>query len=359
MASETGSKARRDRLRRLLKLLSIACAVGYPIALVTTILALRFVGEQWWVAAAALYLPRVGFALPLPFILLLLWWVGAPRRYSVLQSVSVWLLLFPLMGFSLGSVRRLGPTPGPVIRVMTFNVSFGAPGAPAVLAQARESEADIVLLQDTGAGMVAALEQALEGWQFNHTGEFLLATRFPIRATYVPPALEYPQGTGGAHYVQYTLETPLGLVDVFNVHLTSPRAGLEEVRGNGLREEVTSGRLLAGKASGAVEWNAFRRRRQVAGIAERASAIRNAVIVAGDTNLPGLSWILGENLGHYRDAFNQAGLGFGYTFPAKRPWMRIDRILTNSRLMAIAARVGQPTLSDHRAVFAVLAPQRD
>ena len=89
-------------------------------------------------------------------------------------------------------------------------------------------------------------------------GEFVLATRyrFGFRDVFVPPDLVYPQGRGGTHYVHYPLETPLGLVEVFNVHPTSPRPGLEEVRGNGLREEIISSRLLSGKTSGPVEWNA-------------------------------------------------------------------------------------------------------
>ena len=171
----------------------------------------------------------------------------------------------------------------------------------------------------------------------------------------MPPELVYAQGTGGAHYVHYSLETRVGIVDVFNVHPTSPRAGLEEIRGHGLRDEVLSGRLFEGRASGPVEWNAFRRRRQVAGIAQRAGRSQNAVIVAGDTNLPGLSWILGEYLGRYGDAFSEAGFGFGYTFPARRPWMRIDRILFSDALRAIECRTGPATPSDHRSVFATLA----
>jgi len=241
---------------------------------------------------------------------------------------------------------------------MSFNVSFGRPGMASVIEQARAFGADTVLLQDAKASFADELRNGFQGWNLRVDGEFVLATRHRLRDVFVPPDLTYPQGKGGAHYVHYTLETPLGLADVFNVHPTSPRPGLEEVRGNGLREEIVSGRLLAGKASGAVEWNAFRRTRQVAGIAERANACTNAVIIAGDTNLPGLSWIFSEHLGRYRDAFSLAGAGFGYTFPAHRPWMRIDRILVNDRLRPVEFRTGAATKSDHRSVFAALAPAR-
>ena len=351
------SPPRAGRLRRVLRLLAIICAVAYPLALVAIILAFRYVGERWWVTLAAMYLPRLGFALPLPFILVAVYFWGS-RKLLALQVCSVLLLVFPLMGLNPGLGRLCDRPSGPAIRVMSFNAAFGSPGVSGVLAQVREFEADLVLLQDEGTHINEGLRRAFEGWNVRSDGEFFLATRYPIRDVLVPPPLVYPQGTGGAHFVRYTLEAPLGLVDVFNVHPTSPRPGLEEVRGNGLRGEIVSGRLFAGKASGPVEWNAFRRGRQVAGIAERANASVNAVIVAGDTNLPGLSWILGEHLGRYSDAFVQAGWGFGYTFPATRPWMRIDRILTNNRLRAVEFRVGNATPSDHRSVFTVLASSR-
>jgi endonuclease/exonuclease/phosphatase family metal-dependent hydrolase len=341
-------------LRRLLRLSAAASAVAYPLALVAVILVFRFVGERWWVTLTALYLPRIGFALPLPFVLVAAhYWAG--RKFLALQAFSVLLLVIPLMGFSPGLGRFLPRAGGPTLRVMSFNVKFWGARPSAVAARARGFDADIVLLQDASRGKAAELPAAFEGWNVRQDGEFVLATRFPVRDVHVPPSLVYPEGTGGAHYVHYTLETPLGLVDVFNVHPTSPRRGLEEVRGNGLREEIVSGRLFEGRARGPAEWNAFRRRRQVAGVAARANASTNAVIIAGDTNLPGLSWILGEHLANYRDAFSQAGVGFGYTFPSGRPWMRIDRILTNERLRAVEFRVGDATLSDHLSVFAVLA----
>ena len=266
------------------------------------------------------------------------------------------LIVFPLMGFNPGIGWLAAPATGPTIRVMSFNVSFGRPGVASVVEQARAFGADIVVLQDARARLEDELRNGFQGWNLRIDGEFVLATRHRVRDVFIPPDLMYPQGKGGAHYVHYTLETPIGLADVFNVHPTSPRPGLEEVRGNGLRGEIVSGRLLAGKASGAVEWNASRRVRQVAGIAERANASKNAVIIAGDTNLPGLSWVLGQHLGRYRDAFCLAGAGFGYTFPAHRPWMRIDRILINDRLRAVEFRTGAATRSDHRSVFAALVP---
>jgi vancomycin resistance protein VanJ len=82
------------------------------------------------------------------------------------------------------------------------------------------------------------------------------------------------------------------------------------------------------------------------------------VIIAGDTNLPGLSRIFRENLGGFDDAFAAVGRGFGYTYPSKFPWLRIDRILTNGKLRAVDFRVGDALASYHLCVSATITAGR-
>ncbi|MBP1780129.1 MAG: Endonuclease/exonuclease/phosphatase [candidate division NC10 bacterium] len=204
------------RFRRALRPFTIACAIGYPLALAAIAAAFRFVGERWWVTLAAMYLPRLGFALPLPLIVGLVYWVRVPRRYLVLQAVSLLLVVVPLMGFNPGIGRLMDQASGPSLRVMSFNVSFGRPGMASVIEQAQAFGADTVLLQDAKARFADELRNGFQGWNLRIDGEFVLATRHRLRNVFVPPDLTYPQGKGGAHYVHYTLETPLGLADVFN-----------------------------------------------------------------------------------------------------------------------------------------------
>jgi vancomycin resistance protein VanJ len=82
------------------------------------------------------------------------------------------------------------------------------------------------------------------------------------------------------------------------------------------------------------------------------------VIIAGDTNLPGLSRIFHENLGGFDDAFAAVGRGFGYTYPSKFPWLRIDRILTNGKLRAVDFRIGDARASHHLCVSATITAGR-
>ena len=79
------------------------------------------------------------------------------------------------------------------------------------------------------------------------------------------------------------------------------------------------------------------------------------VVIAGDTNLPGLSWAFAHWLGDYTDGFSAAGTGFGYSFPAPRtPWMRIDRIMADRHFRFGEFRVIDSYISDHFAVMADL-----
>jgi vancomycin resistance protein VanJ len=331
-------------------------AVAYPLALGLVILALHLVGERWWFTLAVLYLPRAGFAIPLPFVLAAAWrW--ASRGLLALQVVSIYLLLVPLMGFTLAFPAPAAPA-GRTVRMVTYNIGKAGARLSDAVAQVRQFAPDIVVMQALNPGEGAILKAAFEGWQLHVNGQFLMASRFPLREASIPPPVQDAAGTGGAHFVRYTLETPLGPIDLFNVHTTSPREGLDALRRSGTLSSLLSGRLFDPRAAGFVESNAFRRGRQIAGLAEAARTSRNAVIIAGDTNLPGLSRIYGEHLSSFRDSFDKAGRGFGYTFPASHPWMRIDRVLTNDRLRPVDSRVGRSVAAEHLCVFAEIEADR-
>src|SRR5690242_7014760 len=83
------------RLRRWLRRGVVALAVAYPVALLVVVALLRWVGERWWVTDVALFLPRIGFALPWPVLVLAL---VALRLWRLLatQVVALVMILFPL-----------------------------------------------------------------------------------------------------------------------------------------------------------------------------------------------------------------------------------------------------------------------
>ena len=340
-------------MRSRLRLVAILVATAYPLALLAVIFMLRFVGERWWISTVAMYLPRLGFAIPLPFTIAAAWrW--APRYILIPQVVAIYLLLLPLMGLSLGTGRWSVSNAASAIRLASYNIDTGVRGIPGIVAQVREFDPNVVLLQESSESLRGGLATAFDGWHVDQRGQFFVASRFPIKNVFVPEPLMYSKGQGGAHFIAYVLETPIGQVEVFNVHTTSPRDGLDELRGNGLREEIRTGRVFSGAQRHVIEFNAYRRQRQTEAAITAARGSPYPAIIAGDTNLPGLSWVLGEQCNGFRDVFDVVGRGFGYTFPDKHPWMRIDRVLIDDRLRAVDFRVGRSSASDHLCVFAVI-----
>jgi vancomycin resistance protein VanJ len=172
----------------------------------------------------------------------------------------------------------------------------------------------------------------------------------------------YRAGEGGAaravqdsaRFVVYTVETPLGTIDVFNVHTTSPREGLEDIRGAGFLYQIRHGHLLPGHTPAKMSFNAYRRRREVETMVAAARASQNLVILAGDFNLPSLSRVLHDTLADFDDGFTQAGRGFGYTYPSRLPFLRIDHIFTGHDLRVVEFDVGQTRASDHACISAVI-----
>ena len=63
-----------------------------------------------------------------------------------------------------------------------------------------------------------------------------------------------------------------------------------------------------------------------------------------------MSGIARKSFEGLKDSFAEAGFGFGYTFPAKRPWMRIDRAFGRG-VRFTGSRVGPLGASDHRPIF--------
>lgn len=352
-------------VRRWLRLFAVAVGVGYPLALLIAWLLLRLVGESWWVTIVGLYAPPVGFLFPAPLVIAVAW-AWAPRRILLLQAFSLLFAIFALMGLHLGSVGTESVSDASAIRLVSYNIDVGSRGVPNIVAQVQKLNPNLVLLQEAEGDLAAELTAAFPGWHTDFRGQFFVASRFPLTSVYEPPPLHYQAGEGGAaqagdggaHFVRYTIATPLGLVDVFTVHTTSPREGLEDMRGQGFLHELRAGHFLFGQGVDRLVFNTYRRGRQVQGLAAAARASARPVIIAGDTNLPGLSRIFRKNLGDFDDAFAAAGRGFGYTYPSRLPSMRIDRILTNGKLRAVDFRIGDTRASDHFCVGATITAGR-
>jgi endonuclease/exonuclease/phosphatase (EEP) superfamily protein YafD len=321
--------------RRLL----IAAGFVYPAFLLAAVLSMRIVGEAWWVTTVALYLPPVLFALPLP---LLVWsfWRRGPRLLLLAQLLAVALIVFPLMGFVLPGFASARPG-APTIRVLSYNVMHAYAGPERIVAEIGRFTPDVVLLQKLLANFDEV--QALLRARYPHVDfadGLLLASRFPITASYDPDWLTVDGLLESAAFAQRVLATPLGPIAVYNVHPTSPRVGLFTLGRGGLPvlEQETALRV-----------------QQVRALVAHAEQQKVPVVIAGDTNIPSSSPLLRRELGRYRDGFSAAGWGLGYTYPYNIfRWMRIDRVMATEELRFVGFQVGSSDASDHLCVVADL-----
>jgi endonuclease/exonuclease/phosphatase family metal-dependent hydrolase len=327
-------------------------AMGYPIAVSLFIVALRLIGERWWGTTIALYIPRLPFALPLLPLTAAIIWLG-PGRLLWTQVVATSLLLV-LLGFNFAWPGRA--TPGAFhLRVVSCNINGGTLGAETILRSLLPTDADVILLQEVDPGSYGQLHAQVPGYTVRESGQFWLASRFPVEEVMEPPKMINMGFLRSQRFVRYRLMTPAGPLLLYNVHPISPRDGLEGVRGNGFRRQILRGNLFSPRARTLVTQNTALRLVQLAAVAADARSARVPVLIAGDTNLPGLSWAYAHLLGDYRDGFSEAGTGFGYSFPSpQHPWMRIDRIMADRHFRFLGFQVIDRYVSDHFAIRADL-----
>jgi len=150
-----------------------------------------FVGERAWPVVLLLFLPRHPWVLP---GLLLLPFALRPGRRALLWPLAlgaaIW--LFPIMGFvAPGSVAR---TPGPVLRVLSYNTTHAAEGVESLRALLLETRPDLVLFQwSSHLAHEAMSGPQFEGWAVRRVGQFTVASRFPIVSL---EAVGIPSGSG-------------------------------------------------------------------------------------------------------------------------------------------------------------------
>jgi vancomycin resistance protein VanJ len=314
------SSSSQGRWRRLLfwaLVLEIACVALFVGALL--------LGEHSRPTLVLLYMPRLPLLVAGATGALLAPLTRRKVRLLVAgQIVLCLVVLFPVMGLAVATSR----TAEQPIHLASYNVFFGKAGRPALIDEIAAMPADVVVIQAAFGSLSEKLRERLPDRTIRQDGELLLVSKFPVRSVEVPPALA--DGTP-AMFVKYVIDTPGGALRVVNVHPYSPRHALfgDSETGDNISQRDEQ-------------------------ISAAVAAARNDVppfVIVGDTNLPALSAIGRRYFSGLTDAFADVGFGFGYTFPTKRPWMRIDRVLGSDGVRFADVRVAPRGASDHRAIF--------
>lgn len=309
-------------------------------------------GDVWWPATILLFTGRWVLLLPLA-VLVPVVLMRAPRLLAPLAIGAV-VVVGPVMGFRAGLGRLTGAPQGTPIRVVSFNLSGGDAIAFVFDEILDEWQADVVALQECGSAIGAATRR-LEGWFVHRVRGLCFLSRFPIvdtavmdRQAFASSEAAGPGSIGGAADVaRYRLATPAGPLSVTNLHLETPRKGLQG---------VLDGALNVTKLGD----NTMLRRIE----AEHASRWVNdggvPLVAAGDFNTPVESRIYRDNWGSFVNAFSRVGRGLGATRLNGWIRVRIDHVLTRGNIRPVRVSLGRSLESDHLPVIAdlVIAGER-
>jgi len=326
-------QATKSRLHRFAAWLAWSCAVG----LLTVWLTLALASDRWWAATLLLFAPRWVWAGP-PLLVALLVALARPRLLW-LPLLSLLFVVGPIMGFCFPWRTFLpGAATGPAFRIITCNCGTGKLDIERLASLIQETQADVVLLQECHSSTAQTL--APPGWSVENAWGLCVISRHPFRQVDVLRR-QWPAGWFDmcAHY---RIDTPYGAVELFNVHLATPRGALETA----LRHSRQTPADL--------EANSAVRRYESRIVSEFVSEDKDAAIVAGDFNLPPESAIFRRSWSDYQDAFATAGLGWGYTKFTRWHGARIDHVLAGSEWRVERSWVGPDVGSDHHPLVAEL-----
>lgn len=232
-------------------------------------------------------------ALLLPAIVLAIVWLVARRwKLALLMAPAI---LAVVSGYGALFLPRPGPPPtAPQISVLTFNLHAERFALTPMVDVIRAAGADIVALQEISPEAAETFRAQLSDL-YPHQAVHLhpdnpvmgqgVLSKHPLRDS------EYWQV---AMWHQRVIVTVDGMdITLYNVHPHIPFA----------------------RAPAGLAFDAGMRGRDIADILERAGREQTPVILAGDFNMTDrcahYRWVTA----HYRDAFREAGRGFGFTFP--------------------------------------------
>jgi endonuclease/exonuclease/phosphatase (EEP) superfamily protein YafD len=338
--SMVDSQERRRPVRGWLWLAAVTvawCSWLYVAVMLGLWLLIRSQADRWWPATLVIFGPRWIWALPLAGLVPAA--IGLRRRSLIPLGIGSLLLVVPVMDFCLPRGQWLARDPAALrLRILTCNVDNVALNAHALRGVMDYAQPDLVACQEwTDRHRDVLFSQP--GWHVRIGTGLCLGSRYPIQEAEAVPDEHGWRDVG----MRCDLTTPTGrTLHFFNVHLSTPREGLEAV--------------LAGRWKGIPELqaNMALRARESAELSRWISRSEGDVVIAGDFNMPSESLIYRQAWGRFTDAFAAAGLGLGHTKSTRLYGIRIDHILAGPGWHCRRCWVGPDVGSDHFPVLADL-----
>lgn len=347
-------------LQKILRRGILAMSVVYALGLCLIFGSLQWVGEANITTAFLLYLPPLGWFLPVIPLL----GVSLLLYQRVFLALCGWVLFvsFYVLDYRLGhsGVPDDGDHEPREISVMTYNRGQHMNQSLQPFKQA--TRPDLLVFQDS-PNRAEIFLRTPDYAEFSHggsVGEFTLLSRYPILEKTLLPLEAVPKQT---RFARFVVDWQGHLISVYAVHLKSPR----EVLNSYSRGAFLWGLLgLPGTVGETkrkqyqVFWD-----EQIKDAERVLSAARHdphPCILAGDFNAPSLGRIHRLITHEMTDTHQAAGDGFGFSFPGVTrnplsfggPWLRIDYIFHDPRWQTLQCITEPDRPSQHRAVVARL-----
>ena len=343
------------RLRWCVRLISL----GYAVLLVAVWLLMKFVGEGNLTLAFLLYSPQSIWLLPIPVLLVMALLLDAPSLIVCLASAVLCVCGFLEYNFGNSSMPSANER---ALTVLTFN--RGESGETSLQPFKNATKPHVLMLPDATARSIRYVKSpGYEEFLFgDDIGEFSVVSRFHIKSKELISHHDTPVAA------RFTLDWEGRLVVLYTLHLPTPRFTLSSLRRGAFLWGVLGvvpGTSWAGKKE---SYESFFHNQIdiVRTVLARVEAETEPCILGGDFNAPGIGYIQHLATRKLTDAHAIAGSGSGHTFPGTTrnplslggPWMRLDKLLSNSFLQPVWCKTEPDRASQHRSVAAsfVLKP---
>jgi endonuclease/exonuclease/phosphatase (EEP) superfamily protein YafD len=302
---------------------------------------LWWMSDRWWLATTLLFGPRWILLIPLPFIAAAL--IRWDRTLLLPLALSGLIVLGPIVGFRTGWRRAfVWEDQEQDIRVTSFNAQGGRAISLAPTDLMFDWDTDVAAFQECGGPLREAIGQ-LRDWHTDTRSGLCLISRFEIVEVLEMDREAFQFAGGSGLVVTYLLDVRGERILMTNIHLETPRAGLEQIRAGRLDEGIPK---LEEKSS-LREIELRRARRWV-------DQFSGPQIVVGDFNTPPESPIYRDAWSDWQNAFSLAGRGQGGT--RMNGWIRarIDHVVANEHWKVVRSWVAKDVGSDHRPIIATL-----
>jgi len=309
--------------------------------------------KAWFFTLFGLLYPLV-----LPLSLILFVWALLRRSHTRLMLAVA---LLPSVFFAGRYLQLKGPEdlPDASLKVLSYNVGLFAHGpegadrltlADEVARYVRTQDADLVCLQEfflpSSVNMDTWFRTHFPGYtpayyvltgKNGHFGNVTLSRRPLLNKG----KIDFEKSTNLALWTDVRLDS--ATVRIYNCHFESYNISLSKLVGQDGAMEETERKMRR---------SITERPRQVAEVLHGVDNAPVRSVVLGDFNDTPLSYTYFRLLRGRRDTFQRAGKGFGATYRALWPLLRLDYILYPKDLEAVSYTVDQVKYSDHYPVIA-------